>query len=227
MKEQEIKELLSYIKNKIWIIVVLLIISISATFVYTKFLKKPVYQSSVKYVLISTSDNEGITTSEVTLNEKLISTYKEIIKNGDILEKVIKNLKLNITPEQLSKKIKVEQISTSSMINITVTDSTPEFAQKIANEVGKEFSHEIQELYNINNVSMISSAKLPVTPSNTSNKTEIVLINGGALALALLIIFVIYYFDNTINDTEQIETKIELPVLGNIPLVSKKKKIAG
>ena len=48
------------------------------------------------------------------------------------------------------------------------------------------------------------------------------LINGGALAASLMIIFMLFYFDNTVKDQEQVEEKLKLPVLGNIPSLSKK-----
>ena len=79
MEEIDIKELLTYIKEKIWIVVIALILSFTTTVIYIKTIKKPIYKSSTTYVLISDSTNEGITTSEVTLNEKLIATYKEKI----------------------------------------------------------------------------------------------------------------------------------------------------
>ena len=186
MEEIDIKELLNYLKEKIWIVGIALVLSITTSIIYTQAIKQPIYKSSTTYVLISDSNNEGITTSEVTLNEKLIATYKEIIKSRNILEKVINNLKLDITTSELAKNIAVEQVSTSSMIKITVSNEDPEQAQEIAETIGYEFSKEIES------------------------------------ALSLIIIFMLFYFDNTIKDSEQIEEKLELPVLGNVPLVSKK-----
>ena len=63
---------------------------------------------------------------------------------------------------------------------------------------------------------------VPTNPANKSNSKEILLINGGAIALSLMIIFLIYYFDTAIKSSEQVEEKIELPVLGDTPLINKK-----
>ena len=223
MEEIDIKELLTFIKEKILIVIVALVLSISATVIYTKVIKKPIYKSSTTYVLTSSSD-QGITNSEVTLNEKLIATYKEIIKSRNILEKTITKLELkDITVGQLARAISVEQVSTSSMIRITVSNRDPEMARQIAERIGKEFSREIQSIYSMNNLSMIDEPSLPTAPSNKNNKKEIMMINGGSIGLSLMIIFMIFYFDNTVKDSEQTEEKIKLPVLGNIPTVQKKK----
>lgn len=223
MEEIDIKELLNYIKEKIWIVGIAIVLSFTTSIIYTQAIKKPIYKSSTTYVLISDSGNEGITTSEVTLNEKLIATYKEIIKSRNILEKVIAKLNLEYTTNELAKNISVQQVSTSSMIRITVSDNDPELAQKIANTIGEEFSSEIESLYKISNLGMVDPALIPSVASNQSSLKEMVMINGGAVALSLMIVFLLFYFDNTVKDAEQVEDKIKLPVLGNVPIIPKKK----
>lgn len=221
MEELNIKELLETIKEKIWIIGIALLISIITTIVYINAIKEPIYKSSTTYVLVS--NNEEITSSELTLNEKLIATYKEIIKSRPLIEKVIENLELkNVTASSIASNISVEQISTSSVIKITVNSKDPEMAQKIAENIGIEFSKEIEKRFKKDNLSLMEPPLVPANPANKSNSKEILLINGGAIALSLMIIFLIYYFDTAIKSSEQVEEKIELPVLGNTPLINKK-----
>lgn len=224
MEEINIKELLQYMKEKIWIVGIALVLSLTTSIIYTQAIKKPIYKSSTTYVLISDSNKEGITTSEVTLNEKLIATYKEIIKSRNILEKVIQELNLDETPSSLAKKISVEQVGTSSMIKITVSNKDPEMAKKIAETIGNAFSKEIESLYKISNLGLVDKALVPLVAANESNSKEMIMINGGALALSLMIIFMLFYFDNTVKDQEQVQEKTNLPVLGNVPLVTKKKE---
>lgn len=224
MEEINIKELLQYMKEKIWIVGIALVLSLTTSIIYTQAIKKPIYKSSTTYVLISDSNKEGITTSEVTLNEKLIATYKEIIKSRNILEKVIQELNLYETPSSLAKKISVEQVGTSSMIKITVSNKDPEMAKKIAETIGNAFSKEIESLYKISNLGLVDKALVPLAAANESNSKEMIMINGGALALSLMIIFMLFYFDNTVKDQEQVQEKTNLPVLGNVPLVTKKKE---
>ncbi len=224
MEEINVKELLEYIKEKIWIIGIALVLSITASVIYTQAIKKPIYKSSTTYVLISDSSKDGITTNEVTLNEKLIATYKEIIKSRNILEKVINQLNLEETPQQLAKTITVEQVSTSSMIKITVSNKDPEIAKKIAETIGNEFSKEVEALYKISNLGLVDKALVPTSASNESNKKEMIMINGGSLMVSLMIILLMFYLDNTVKDQEQVQEKTNLPVLGSVPLVSKKKE---
>ena len=224
MEEIDIKELLNFIKEKVWIVGIVFVCTIIMSIIYTNNIKKPIYTSSTTYVLITDSKDEDIiTTNEVTLNEKLIATYTEIIKSRNIMKKVIDKLELEEeTPISLAKHVSVEQISTSSMIRITVTYKDAEMAQKIAYRIGREFSKEIQSLYKMDNVSMIDEPLVPETASNISNVKEYVAINGAGMVLSLVTIFLIFYFDNTVKTSEQIEEKTKIAVLGNIPLISKK-----
>lgn len=222
MEEINIKELLDYIKNKIWIIGIALVISLTASVIYTEAIKKPIYKSSTTFILISNSNVDGMTTGDATLNEKLIATYKEMIKGRPILEGVISELNLDETVGSLSKKISVEQVKTSSMIRITVADKDPETAKKIAECIGREFPEQVKEKYKMENLAQYESPILPENPANKSNKKEMILINGGSLALSLMVIFMMFYFDNTVKDQEQVQEKTNLPVLGNVPLVSNK-----
>lgn len=224
MEDIDIKDLFNYAKEKFWIILIMLVLSIITVVIYINKIKKPLYVSSSSYVLISDSNDEGITASEVTLNEKLIATYKEIIKSRNVMKKVIDRLKLeNETPSSLSKHISVKQISTSSMIEISVKYGDPQLARDIAYRTGREFSKEITSLYKLNNVSMIDEPLVADYAYNESNLKEIVIIVGGSLVLSFLVIFVLFYFDNTVKSEEQIVDKIKIPVLGLIPMRVKKK----
>lgn len=224
MEEIDIKELLSFIKSKVWIIGAFLIASLITTIIYINAIKKPVYSLSTTYILVSDSEKNGITSTQVTLNEKLIATYKEIIKSRTVLGEVINNLGLNDeTVGSLAKNISVEQVSTSSMIRITINYKNPEQAATIIENIGQEFSKEAERLYNMNNLKMLDKPVVNENPSNESNTKEILIINGGSVVLSLMIIFVWFYFDNTIKNVEEVEEKTAIPVLGNIPLISSKK----
>ena len=229
MEEIDLKELFVFIKEKLWIVLMTLTVTACISVLYIFNIKKPIYKSSTTYILISNMISpdylQGITTTDVTLNEKLIETYKEVIKSRTILERVINKLGLeDISPERLSSYIAVQQVSTSSMIKITVSYSDPNVAQKIAATVGEEFSNEIKALYNMNNISVVDRPLIPTSPANASNLKEMVVINGGGVVLSLMVIFLIFYFDNTVKSSEQVEDKTKLPILGNVPIISKKNK---
>ena len=92
----------------------------------------------------------------------------------------------------------------------------------IANETAEIFEKEIVDIYNLENVSIIDKAELASSPYNVNLIKDSVIYFALGLVLSCGIIFVIYYFDNTIKSVEQIEKHLGIPVIGTVPTVGKK-----
>ena len=172
------------------------------------------YKSSSTIVLVS--DNSELTYNEVSLNKNLVSTYAEIVKSKRILNQVKNNLNLDYSYGDLYNKIEVTSVTNTEIIKITVTDTNKKNAKKIANETAKVFEDEIPELYSISNVNILDEAEEATTASNINIPKQTILFLMVGLVLGLGLVFVLYYFDRTVKNAEQIETKINLPVLGTV-----------
>lgn len=98
MEENEIdlKEILLDFWNKKLQIILIISISILIGIMYTVAFVKPVYTSSTTLLLAtsgSTSNQANtITTTDLTLNSKLVSTYSALAQSKSVLSKVISNL---------------------------------------------------------------------------------------------------------------------------------------
>jgi len=83
----------------------------------------------------------------------------------------------------------------------------------------------VSEQYDVSNIHVIDIARVPVKPYKP-NRTRFIII---ALALGLfmggLFAFFREYLDNTFKTTEDLENKLNLPMLGIIPLVKESKNI--
>ena len=209
-------------KRRIWIILVVILGAI-AGFVYTKYFIVPKYSSSVTLILgksatdASVDTTGAITQSDIALNQKLISTYSELLKSRRVTNKVINNLNLKMTYSQLSNGVKVSSVKDSDVIKLSITTTDPELSAQIADEMTKAFTDEVAAIYNIQNVSVIDSAEVNRTPVNISYAKNIVIFAFIAFAISAVIIFLIYYFDNTIKTEENIQKLTGLPVLSSIP----------
>lgn len=220
MEEIDIKEILSFFLSKIYIVVIITFCCVVISMIYGLFLKTPMYRSSTTLVLAGSnieSSETTITQGEITLNQKLVSTYREIIKSRLILEQVIDNLNLNRSVESLSGGVTVTSESDTELIRITVSDKDANTAKNIANEIASVFSKEIVEIYNIKNCRVIDKAYTAVAPYNINFVKQLLITLVIAFLLSCIDIFILYYFDTTIKSTEDIERKICLPILGSIP----------
>lgn len=208
--------------KKLWIILAG-ILGIIAGAIYTGFIIVPEYSSSVTMVLTKASDNnnlieEAITQSDINLNQKLISTYGKIIKSKAIINKVINDLKLDMSYEEVFNKIEVESVTNTDIMQVTVTTRDANTSAMIVNYITDVFQHEIEAIYNIKNTFVIDNGEVDLEPVNVSWVKNIVIFAMVAVILVMMVIFAIYFFDTSIKSKADAEKLLNIPVLAVIPM---------
>lgn len=225
MEELEIKDILAIFGQKIVMIVILTAIITTTGILYTLFIQTPMYSSNVTMVLTAptslkddSTSTSTITQNDLLLNQKLVSTYGEIVKSRKISDQVIKNLALKYSPEELTKLISVSSKKDTEMLQITVVNKDPEIAASVANSLAEVFSKEIVNIYNIKNVSIIDKAIVSDSPYNISIAKQIILFFCSGIVISLFLSFVLYYFDTTVKDPEEVEKRLGMSVLSVVPI---------
>lgn len=217
MEEIDLKELFIYIKNKIGL---LIIITFGITLIgslYGLLIQKPMFNSYTTVVLGGTeSSNTGITQNDININKNLVDTYAEIVKSRSVLDKVIDELKLDMTYNQLGKIISVSALNNTEIIKITVDNEDAILAKNIANSTAKFFIVEVKSLYNMDNVNVLDEAIVSDSPYNVNVLKQTLIYVLIGLVVAFGVVFIVFYFDRTIKTVEQVEQKIKLPILGTV-----------
>ena len=230
MEEINLTDLLKYFLSKILIIILITISCGLIGSMYSLFIQTPMYKSKTTLLLanVSTFDSNssvsGGLVQDITLNQKLVATYREIITSKRVLKKKKKKLDLSYEYETLKKRITVDSVSNTEIISVTVTDSNPERAKNIADEVSSTFCDEIVNIYQIQNVNVIDKAEINDVPYNINLVKQVIIYVLIGIVLGCMIVFIMYYFDTTIKTKEEIEEKVGLPVLGIIPLKKETRK---
>ena len=215
----DIKRILEIIFSKKIFIILILLLSIILGYVYSYYYKKPEYQSSVKILLVADENktNKELTQTDLNINSSLISTYSSIAKSTNVIEKTINNLGLNISVSKLQKNIEAKQIDNTQFLKITVKDENAETAKDIANELSKVFTEQIKEIYNLENISIVDKAEIESIPCNVNHAKDMILFTGIGLFISMVVIMIIYFFDDTIKNEKEIEKSIKLKSIGTLP----------
>lgn len=213
----------TYLK-KSYIIILMTILVALIGYYYVEEIQVPMYHGTTTIILVQ--KNNGATTAyetqnELTINEKLVSTYSELIKSRRILSQVIQNLKLDLTESELAKNITVTSASDTSIIKITVSDASKKQAASIANQIAGVFKAEIIKIYDLENVTIIDEAIVEDIPYNVNLVKQMIIFTCLGLVLSCGIVFVMYYFDGTVKSKKEVEEKLKLPVLGEVPVAKK------
>ena len=183
----------------------------------------PKYQASTTLLLAtnSSADNTGtgsITTSDVTLNSKLVSTYSKLVGSKKVIREVISNLSLDMEEETLKKSVSVTAVEDAEMIQISVKNEDPVLATKIANETASVFINNVKEYYNMENVHVVDKAEIPQEPSNVNHIKDVIIFSFIGVVIAVMYVLIANMLDTTIKSEEDIEKISKLTVLATMPL---------
>lgn len=219
MEEINIRDFLNYLKKYVLVIAAVAIVLIIGVFIYDKSIKKPLYTTYTTIILTKSNETQTgttITQNDILLNQKLVETYSKIIKSKLVLEQVISETGVTYTAEELSENVSVEAYENTEMLKISVTDQDPELAANIANSIAQVFSGEIAKIYQINNISVVDVAVTPEEVSNNTLKRDLLIALFISIFGTIGVVFVVYYFDDTVKLTDDLEEEIGMPVVAKV-----------
>ena len=220
MEEINLKELFDFFISKFYVVIISFLVVLILGDIYSANFRTPMYHSTTTIVLVS--DQEQVTSSELSLNNSLAATYSNIITSRKVLSQVIFNLNSDLSVSDLQNSIKVTQVTGTQIITIVVSNKDNKMAQQLAEEITKVFIAEVPNFYDLKNVAILDEASFETSPYNINIMKENVIYGGVGIILGCVILFMIFYMDTSIKDPETIEDKLGLSVLGTVPKVGGK-----
>lgn len=209
-------------KRKFSIVLVALVFAIAA-FGYSAFLAKKEYQSTSRIYVVSrqNQDNNALTNSDLQAGSYLVKDYREIILSQNVLSQAIEELKLDMTPAELSKKISVSVPTDTRILSITAKDGDPKEAARIANGLRNVAAEKIIAVTKVSDVTTLDEAEVPQTPSSPHIRRNVLLgfIAGAGLMVVLMV--VVEVLDDRVKRPEDIEELMGLTLLGIVPDIKK------
>ena len=209
-------------KRKFSIVLVALVFAIAA-FGYSAFLAKKEYQSTSRIYVVSrqNQDNNALTNSDLQAGSYLVKDYREIILSQNVLSQAIEELKLDMTPAELSKKISVSVPTDTRILSITAKDGDPKEAARIANGLQNVAAEKIISVTKVSDVTTLDEAEVPQSPSSPNIRRNVLLgfIAGAGLMVVLMV--VVEVLDDRVKRPEDIEELMGFTLLGIVPDIKK------
>ena len=223
MEEVNIFDFARYYLSKLFIVIVFVIFAFILGNVYSVKIRKPIYKSDTTLILVSdTTEQQQYTQSELLLNKNLVKTYSNIIKSKKVLNKVISNLNLEYTYQELSRMIKVTNVDDTEIIRISVLSEDEEIPAIIANAIVPVFRNEVKRIYGIENVSVLDKATNNRKPYNVNMIKDNIIYLLIGIFLGSALVFTMYYYDTSVKSAEMIEDKLGLTVIGVVPKIERR-----
>lgn len=218
--EVDLREILFVCLRKIWMIVLSAVVVGVAVYLYTAYFVTPLYMTGATFYVnnsVQSGDNTKISSSDLATSQRLVLTYVNIIKSDTVLEKVVAETGLDITPEGLRGIMTAESIDDTEMFKVQISHSDPVLAAKIANAIAAVAPAEISNILVGSTTKVVDKAKVPTAPY-TPNRARNALLGalvGAVLAIIYIVIRVL--LDVRVKGEEDLAAISAVPVLGVIP----------
>ncbi|MCY7075590.1 capsular polysaccharide biosynthesis protein CpsC [Streptococcus oralis] len=230
MKEQNTMEIdVFQLLNTLWkrklIIALVAIVTGAIAFAYSSFIIKPEYTSTTRIYVVNRNqgDKTGLTNQDLQAGSYLVKDYREIILSQDVLEKVVTDLKLNMSTKGLASKIQVTVPVDTRIVSISVKDKQPEEASRIANSLREVAAQKIINVTRVSDVTTLEEARPATSPSSPNIRRNTLIAFLGGLGVVVVVVLLIELLDVRVKRPEDIEDVMQIPLLGVIPNLDKLK----
>ncbi|MEH7298977.1 YveK family protein [Neobacillus drentensis] len=208
-KDINLKELFQVLKRRYWIILIVMLLSSAVGVIQNNSKPISLYQSSSDIF--------------INANPELRKTLQVIVKNSTVLDKVVEELTLTKTAEALAEQISVSSIEETQVVRISVIDSDPSLAAKIADTTAEVFIEKVPMIlgpdYTLRQLSKAKVSRIPINQPN-NNKLFIALIGGLVVGIGLA--FLVESLDDRIRSEHEIELLLGIPLLGKVSRVTRR-----
>lgn len=198
-------------------------------FVVAKFVVVPKYTANVELLVNrrNSGKNSDQAYNDQQADVQYINTYKDIITNQVILNKVSRDLNSSKTARQygraydmsageLQQSIKISNQQNSQVFSVAVKTDDPQKSAAAANAIAYVFKDNIKKIMSVNNVTIVSRASVPGAPSFPNVK--LFALAGAILGLLLSAIYIIIadLMDTAVNTDDFMVQELGLTNLGHI-----------
>ena len=206
----DLSELLRLLWSHVLQIVAVGLVAAVISFLVCTFALTPRYQASVNMIVNTRQDNTTpVSTDNITSAKNMIDTYAVIIKSNLVLNDVIQRMGLDM----------VGSVNSTQIMAITVTNENPGLAGKIAQTIAEVAPDVIVEKVEAGSCKAVSDVEIGTTPVYPQTKKTMLLCALAGMVAACALLVVSHLLHNYIVDDEDVQKKLDLPVLGFIPEV--------
>lgn len=145
-----------------------------------------------------------------------------------VAERALERTGVHRTVEEVESAVRAVAAPATLLVSVLVVDEEPTVAAELANGVADEFVELLQEQEDLQAdedadsdvapVSVFERAVVPGTPlaSNLARNLFLASVFGTFLAIGAVVL--LEYLDLTIKSADDVQSRLQLPVLGVLPL---------
>lgn len=214
----KIEDIINILKKRWKMIVSITIILTVFSIIMGFYIISPKYEASTKvFIGKENSKDTKYSDNDVTMYQKLLKTYAEVIATNNLIQKAIDKEGLNIISEEVLKGLTVTPRNDTQILEIKYISEDKILAKEIIDSITDEFIESSTELIPNGNVKIVEEVKIPENPVSPNKKMYVAIAFLLGLVISVGLSFLLEFMNNTINTKEQLEQILGIPVIGAIP----------
>lgn len=129
---------------KRWAIPVVLITIVGGAVAYAVTRRiTPMYEAQATVLVVAGPQQAGANTGVALSNDQVTTTAASLMTEPPLLQRVINELKLNTTTDQLARQVTATPITNAQLVNVTVQDPDAALATRMANTLSSDFVDQV------------------------------------------------------------------------------------
>lgn len=228
----DLLRLLRVLRRRLWVIALTAVVAVGLSAGYTFAMVEEQYSADVLLYIWQEKKADGTDTGNVSYSDlqlfaQLVGDYQVLAKSRLVTGLVAEELGIYPVDEAaLSSKISVGTKSNTRHLTITVTDTDPEFAARVANTVAEVFAQVVVDKMGAGNVNIIDLAEVPRAPSSPNKPRNLALGLIIGLMAGIGLVLLIDFLDTSVKAAEDVESITGFTLLGTIPEFEKNPEVA-
>lgn len=201
-----------------WLILVLAVLVGGSTYAYSRITSIPQYNSTGTLYINAQREQktDDVNTSALTQVQALIPTYVEILRSKPFLQTVSDDIDNKYSWSDIKAKTTISGVADTNLLTISVHSADAHDAYLICNSIINNAFDEIIRVFEGGSVKLINNPEETTTPLPTkSMRNGVIGFIVGAL-VAMLTIFLINLFDTRVKSSDELRSKYNLPILGEV-----------
>ena len=201
-----------------WLLIAFLLVAAGLKLGSATLVEKKYESTATLYILRRENEPNYIyTQSDFSLAKDVVNDCTYVLKSGEVLEKVIRELDLDVDPQYLSKLIRANNPDNTRFLEVTVEAYSPEMAKRVVDCVCDLSAKKITESMGFEQINLYAYGTMPDRPSNQISTVGSIL--GGIIAAIIVYtaFLIAFLFDTSIQTEEDIAKYLNLSMLAEIP----------
>jgi len=215
-QELDLLEIIRMLFMRWYLIVASVFVVTVVTFIYAYVILDDVYKAETSMVVLV--QTEGQTdAANFQFGQRLVDTYTELAKSNRVVSQIKDELNLSYSENTIRDMMSVSGVRDTIVIKLSVESTNRIEAANIANTAVNVMRTVSQEFEGFDNIEVLDSASVPTSPSGPNRLLYLAIgiVLGGMIGV--FGVFLIEFMDKSIKNTKDIESKLNLRVLGVIP----------